>query len=66
MGMPKCETCQSQASVYVSWMNPQSGRQLHKVCDTCGQMLWNRIKGDFSGAEACASFSIEKIEDVIQ
>lgn len=59
--MTKCAMCQSMAEVEVSWP-VTDGEQRHKVCDPCGHAIWGKISRDFSGTEACMSFTIEALE----
>ncbi len=58
--MSKCAMCQSNADVLISWPI-NNGEQKHKVCDSCGHSVWDRISKEFNGTEAYFCFTIEPL-----
>lgn len=58
--MTQCVMCEARAEVVISWPVSE-GEQRHKVCDYCGNSVYDRISKEFSGTEAHLSFTIEPL-----
>lgn len=52
----KCAMCSERAEVKVSWTS--STPQVHKLCESCVSIIWDKLSTTYSGTEAFMSFTI--------